>query len=146
MLYGCINFLYYNRGYTTNIKPLQYTRTIRNKEGTEYYSYEFNTFTFISFNWKHRMFYNNGRKVIPWNISEYLSTAPLVLAVWILDDWGFSNYGIRLTINSFKLKEVKLLQDVIKSKYKLETTIKNIYIKDQYSIYSIYIKQQKKIC
>ena len=129
-------FLYkffYNRGYTSNLQPRQYTRTIRSKEGTEYCGYEFNTFTFRSFNWIHRMFYKNGRKVIPGNIYEYLT--PLALAIWIMDDGGFANYGIRLSTNSFKLKEVELLQDVLKSKYNLETTIQNIYIKDQYSIY-----------
>jgi hypothetical protein len=52
-----------------------------------------------------------------------------------MDDGGFANYGIRVATNSFKLKEVELLQDVLKSKYNLETTIQNIYIKDQYSIY-----------
>jgi hypothetical protein len=52
-----------------------------------------------------------------------------------MDDGGFANYGIRLATNSFKLKEVELLQEVIKSKYNLETTIQNIYIIDQYSIY-----------
>jgi len=95
------------------------------------------------------MFYNNGRKVIPWNISEYLT--PLVLAFWIMDDGGFSNYGIRLSINRFKLKEVELLQDVIKSKYKLETTIKKyIYIYKRPIFYILYIhktkQHNKKIC
>jgi ubiquinol-cytochrome c reductase cytochrome b subunit len=126
------NFFYY-RGYTSNIQPQQYTRTIRNKEGTENYGYDFNTFTFISFNWIHRMFYNKGRKVIPGNIYEYLT--PFALVVWILDNGGFTKYGLRLATNSFKLKEIELLQDVIKSKYNLETTIQYIYIKDQYSIY-----------
>src|SRR5882762_9685205 len=85
------------------------------------------------------MFYNKGRKVIPVNISEYLT--PLALAVWIMVDGCFANCGIRLATNSFKVKEVKLLQDVLKSKYNLEKKIQNIYIKDQYSIY---IKINKK--
>jgi len=89
------------------------------------------------------MFYNNGRKVLPGNIYEYLT--PLALAVWIMDDGGFANYGIRLATNSFKLKEVELLQEVKKSKYNLETTIQNIYIKDQYSI-NIKKTTNKKIC
>jgi len=128
---------FYNRGYTSNLQPRQYTRTIPNKEGKIYYGYEFNTFTFRSFSWIHGIFYNNGRKVIPQNIYEYLT--PLALAVWIMDDGGWTNYGLRIATNSFKLKEVELLQDVIKSKYNLETTIQKIYIKDQYSIY---IKKQ----
>jgi len=40
---------FYNRGYTSNLQPRQYTRTIRTKEGKIYYGYEFNTFTFRSF-------------------------------------------------------------------------------------------------
>jgi hypothetical protein len=135
---------FYNRGYTSNLQPRQYTRTIRSKEGTEYYGYEFNTFTFRSFNWIHRLFYNNGRKVIPGNIYEYLT--PLALAVWIMDGGAFANYGVRLASNSLKLKEVELLQDVIKSKYNLETTIQNIYIKDQYSIYIKKTNKTNKIC
>ena len=123
---------FYNRGYTSNLQPRQYTRTIQNKEKV-YYGYEFNTFTFSSFNWIHKMFYNKGKKVMPLNIYEYLT--PLALAVWIMDDGGWTNYGVRIASNSFNLKEVELLQDVLKSKYKLETTIQNIYIKDQYSIY-----------
>ena len=128
---------FYNRGYTSNLQPRQYTRTIQKKEGKIYYGYEFNTFTFRSFSWIHDMFYKNGRKIIPLNIYEYLT--PLALAVWIMDDGGWTNDGIRIATNSFKLKEVELLQDVLNSKYKLETTIQKIYIKDQYSIY---IKKQ----
>jgi len=40
----------YTRGYTSNLQPRQNTRTIISTEGTEYYGYEFNTFTFRSFN------------------------------------------------------------------------------------------------
>jgi hypothetical protein len=128
---------FYDRGYTSNLQPRQYTRTIKNKEGQIYYGYEFNTFTFRSFSWIHGMFYNNGKKVIPPKIYEYLT--PLALAVWIMDDGGWANYGIRIATNSFKFKEVELLQDVLNSKYNLETTIQSIYIKDQYSLY---IKKQ----
>jgi LAGLIDADG DNA endonuclease family/Cytochrome C oxidase subunit II, transmembrane domain len=128
---------FYNRGYTSNLQPRQYTRTIKIKEGKIYYGYEFNTFTFRSFSWIHDMFYKNGRKVIPTNIYEYLT--PLALAVWIMDDGGWTNYGIRIATNSFNLKEVEILQGVLISKYNLDTTIQSIYIKDQYSIY---IKKQ----
>lgn len=134
------NFLY-NRGYTSNLQPRQSTKTLISKEGTEYFGYEFNTFTFRSFNWIHRMFYNNGRKVIPGNIYEYLT--PLALAVWIMNDGSITNSEIILATKSLKVKELKLLQEVLKSKYNLETTIKNIYIKDQSSI-SKYIKIKTK--
>jgi len=56
-----------------------------------------------------------------------------------MDDGGWTKYGLRIATNSFELKEIELLNDVIKSKYNLETTIQKIWIKDQYSIY---IKKQ----
>ena len=124
---------FYSRGYTSNLHPRQYTISIRSKEGKVSHGYEFNTFTFRSFSWIHKMFYKNGRKVIPLNIYDYLT--PLALAVWIMDDGCFTNYGIRIATNSYKLKEVELLNDAIKSKYNLETTIKKKGIKDQYYIY-----------
>lgn len=45
---------FYNRGYTSNLQPRQYIKTLRSKEGIEYSGYEFNTFTFRRFNWIHR--------------------------------------------------------------------------------------------
>ena len=78
-----------------------------------------------------------GKKVIPLNISEYLT--PLALAVWVMDDGGRANNGVRIAANSFTLKEVELLSDVLKSKYNLENTIQNIYKENQYSLY---IKKQ----
>lgn len=48
-LFWLYNF-FYNRGYTSNLQPRQYTRTIKSKEGKVYYGFEFNTFTFRSFN------------------------------------------------------------------------------------------------
>ena len=56
-----------------------------------------------------------------------------------MDEGGWTNSGVRISTNSFELKEVELLNDVLKSKYNLETTIQKIWIKDQYSIY---IKKQ----
>lgn len=135
-LFWLYDFLY-NRGYTTNLQPRQYTRTIESQKGTVYYGYEFNTFTFRSFNWIHQLFYNKGKKVIPRNIAEYLT--PLALAVWVMDDGGWANSGVRIATNSFELKEVELLNDVLKSRYNLDTTIQKIFIKDKYSIY---IKKQ----
>ena len=95
---------YYSRGYTSNLQPRQYTRTLRSKEGKVYYGYEFNTFTFRSFSWIHEMFYHKGKKVIPLNIFEYLT--PLALAVLVMDDGGWTNYGVKIATNSFELKEV----------------------------------------
>ena len=46
-----VYLFFYKRGYTSNLQPRQYTRTIHGKgnKGKEYSGYEFNTFTFRSF-------------------------------------------------------------------------------------------------
>jgi hypothetical protein len=61
------------------------------------------------------------------------------LAVWISDDGGWANNGIRIATNSFQPKEIELFSEVLKSKYNLETTIKKLSGKD---LYFLYIKKQ----
>jgi hypothetical protein len=48
-LFLLYNF-FYTRGYVSNLPPRQYSRTIKSKPGIVYYGFEFNTFTFTSFN------------------------------------------------------------------------------------------------
>jgi hypothetical protein len=67
------------------LEPRMYTRNLKGKDKT-YYGYEFNTFTFRSLVWLHKLFYSNGKKIIPVNISDLLT--PLALAIWISDDGG----------------------------------------------------------
>jgi len=128
---------FYTRGYASNLPPREYSRTIRSKPGKIYYGFEFNTFTFTSFNWIHKLFYKDGIKIIPFNIVEYLT--PLALAVLIMDDGGWANNEIKIATNSFQLLEIELLSEVLKSKYNIETTIKNLSGK---GLYSLYIKKQ----
>jgi len=135
-LFWLYNF-FYTRGYASNLPARQYSRTIESKPGIIYYGFEFNTFTFTSFNWIHKMFYKNGKKIIPLNIAEYIT--PLALAVLIMDDGGWANNGIRIATNSFQLKEIELLSEVLKSKYNLKTTIQKLSDKN---LPSIYIKKQ----
>jgi len=90
---------FYNRGYCSNNEPREYTRTIKGKDGKIYSPhrlglgqdplhllggreggrFEFNTFTFRSFVWIYDLFYKKGKKVIPFNISNYIT--PLTLAI-----------------------------------------------------------------
>ena len=55
------------------------------------------------------------------------------------DDGCWTNYGIRIATNSFQLKEVELLSEVLKSKFNLETTVQKLSGKN---LYSLYIKKQ----
>lgn len=125
---------FYTRGYCSNLKPRKYTRILRNRsEKKEYYGYEFNTFTFRSFDWIYDMFYKKGRKIINPKIENYLT--PLALAVWIMDDGGWANPGVRLSTYNFNLQEVEFLVSLLKKLYDLDCTIQILKNGTQSSIY-----------
>ncbi len=127
---------YYSRGYCSNLKPRMYTRKLRDKisnEIKEYYVYEFNTYTFRSFNWIHKLFYKKGTKTVSVKLEQYLT--PLALAIWIMDDGGWVKPGVRISTNSFKLEEVQFLANLLKKLFDLNCTVQNINIPGQYSIY-----------
>lgn len=127
---------YYKRGYCSNLKPRMYTRKLRNKisnEIKEYYGYEFNTFTFRSFNWIYKLFYKKGTKTLSVKLEQYLT--PLALAIWIMDDGGWAKPGVRISSNSFKLEEVQLLANLLKKLFYLSCTVQKINTPGQSSIY-----------
>ena len=98
------------------------------------YYCRFRTFTFSSFYWIYEGFYSKGKKALPGWIEQYLS--PVALAIWIMDDrtW-IKDRGIRLCTDNFTLSEVKLLVDILTTKYKLKVSIVKTGILNQYGIY-----------
>lgn len=127
---------FFSRGYCSNLKPRIYTIKIYNKKYDAikmHYRYEFNTFTFRSFSWIHKMFYKKGKKIINPKIEQYLT--PLALAIWIMDDGGWAKPGVRIATNNYKLEEVQILVAILKKLFDLNCTVQNIYIPGQYSIY-----------
>ncbi len=125
---------FYSRGYCSNLEPRKYTRYIKKFEITsEYFGYEFNTFTFRSFNWIHKLFYSKGKKVIKSDLKLYFT--PLALAVWIMDDGCWTKHGVRIATNNFSLQQVKLLVSWLKEIFDLDSTVQKIHLPNQYSIY-----------
>lgn len=59
-------------------------------------------------------------KVVPQNISEYLT--PLALAIWVQDDGLFmkSNRAFKLSTDGFLKEEVELLQKALETKFSLK--------------------------
>lgn len=132
-LFYLYNF-FLERGYCSKLEPRQYKRKLNHNDIIKiHYGYEFNTYTFRSLNWIYKLFYKNGKKIVPLNI-EYLIT-PLTLAVWISDDGGWANEGVRIATNEFTLTEVTLLANILRSKFALDVTIQKISIKNKFSIY-----------
>jgi hypothetical protein len=128
---------FYTKGYCSNLKPRLYRRRLNYMVHT---GYEFNTYTFRSFNWIHKLFYHKGKKVISRNIENYIT--PLSLAIWIMDDGGWTKYGVRLSTNAFSYDEIIILTDILRRKFRLEVTIQKLSkpkvqnkCEEKYSIY-----------
>lgn len=133
-LFWLYNF-FFTRGYCSNLEPRIYKRVLKNKGSDDktHYGHEFNTFTFRSFNWVHKMFYKKGIKYINADLVKYIT--PLALAIWISDDGGWAKPGVRLAVNSFKLKEVEFLVEVLQSKFGLNCTIQTLKPSGNHNIY-----------
>lgn len=135
---------FYIRGYSSNLKPKLYTRKIKNYSKV-YTGYEFNTYTFRSFSWIYKLFYHKGNKRISKELENYITS--LSLAVWIMDDGGWTGYGVRISINAFSYEEIIILTEILDSKFELKCTIQKLskpknYNKNSTYVdkYSIYIK------
>lgn len=83
----------------------------------------------------HKLFYRKGRKIVPKKIEDLLD--PLALAVWIMDDGCLSRNKIDISTYSFKLEEIKLLQQALLKKFALET---NFY-KDRDKGFRMYFRK-----
>jgi hypothetical protein len=125
---------FFERGYCSNLEPRVYTRILKNKDIIKkYYGYEFNTYTFRSFDWIYKMFYKNGKKRIHFNLGKYIT--PLALAIWISDDGCWVKSGVRISCNAFTLEEVEFLIKMLNENFGLISNIQNINIPNRYSIY-----------
>jgi hypothetical protein len=91
--------------------------------GNVYSSLRFQTMALPCFNEFHELFFQQGPKIIPLNIKDLFT--PLTLAYWICDDGTFDNktQAIILCTECFNLEGVKLLQDVLVDKFKLNCTL-----------------------
>ena len=102
----------------------KFSNTILDKRTRKIHSsIHFNTFSLPCFNPLYEDFYVDGSKVVPQNIGELLT--PLGLSYWIADDGGFNKLyrAVVLSTQSFTLEEVKLLVNVLNSKWDLNCTI-----------------------
>lgn len=79
------------------------------------------------------MFYKKGVKYINADLVKYIT--PLALAILISDDGGWAKPGVRLAVNSFKLKEVEFLVEVLSDKFGLDCTIQTLKLSGNYNIH-----------
>ena len=78
----------------------------------------------------HKLFYVEGKKIVPLNIGSLLTEKSL--AYWAMDDGDNHKSGYILNTSGFTLEDTKLLQAVLYDNWKLETSIHSrnrIYIR-----------------
>jgi len=104
-----------NRGYTRNSEPRLYNN---NKVGNKIYSmYEFYTYTFRSFVWIYKLFYNKGKKVVKLELQKYIT--PQALAVWIMSNGQFINGGLQLNTFFHTSQDIAKLISMLNNSYGL---------------------------
>ena len=94
------------------------TRTILNKK--EHIGLGFTTRSLSCITKLYNIFYVNNKKIIPYNLYDLLSWE--ALAHWIMGD-GTYNSGIRIQTDSFTVKEVVFIINVLIIKFNLECSL-----------------------
>ncbi len=91
-----------------------------------------------------KLFYKNGKKIIPSNINQLLDDE-LILAVWFMDD-GYNRKdcrGLHLNTQSYSIGEQEILQECLRENFNLQVNIHK-----QSGKYKLYIpsRESKKFC
>lgn len=93
--------------------------TERNYGSKKFVSYRFWTRQFFR-PWR-KIFYPNGKKIVPRSIDKYLS--PQALAVWYMDDGTLrTKKSIIISAQGFNDESLDLLRDIMNNKYDLNVT------------------------
>ena len=114
--------------------PPSVSTIIDKNTGNIRYNLSFATLALPCFNELYNLFYFEGKKIIPNNIAELLTS--ISLAYWIMDDGSFTGSGLKLHTNAFSLKELNLLIEALDKNFSIKATIHvSNREKSQYTIY-----------
>lgn len=93
----------------------------------------FSTWTYTNLNWIYDLWYINKIKQVPKCINKYLT--PLALAIWIMDNGGKVNQGLKLSTNSFNYNDCLILINALNNNFNLKCSIQLAGAPNQYIIY-----------
>lgn len=86
----------------------------------------------------YRIFYRDGKKIIPEEVEELL-ISPFSLAVWVMDDGNKNRDALFLNTQNFSLRDQKRLCKCLKNNFGLETTINKHSVSNKKQLYRIRI-------
>jgi LAGLIDADG DNA endonuclease family len=121
------------KGYCNNKTPKLFKRIKKNN--TIYFGFRFNTYTFSTLNWLHKLFYSDNHiKRLPLSfLYEYLN--PMALALWFMGDGSKLGVGFKIATNCFIRSELEELCNLFFIKFKINCSLQKnnkdwiIYIK-----------------
>lgn len=95
----------------------------------DYNQYYFSTRYLREFQNMHSLFYKDGKKIIPSNIKDLL-TSPLSLAIWYMDDGSLDHrpkdhYAFYLASNCFSVEDSQKLQKVLLENFNIKSAVYN---------------------
>ena len=108
-------------------EPKVYIRKPDKRTNKIYSSMQFKTLAFSCLNYYYDLFYKEGKKIIPSNISDLLTARAFLRRYWISDDGGIGADGQTiLYCQSYSLEEVTLLTNALENNFKLRTRVHEI--------------------
>ena len=95
----------------------------------DYNQYYFSTRYLREFQELFKLFYRDGKKVIPSNIKELLKS-PLSLAIWYMDDGSLDfrpndHYAFYLATNCFTVEDSKRLKEALNDNFGIKSAVYN---------------------
>ena len=103
--------------------------------GSIRYNLSFTTLALPCFNSLYEKFYVNGKKVVPSNIVDILTSVSLAFLRRITDDGGFTGSSLKLYTNAFSQNELQLLVEALSKNFSIKASIHKTSIKNQETIY-----------
>lgn len=119
--------------------PWREERIYHKDKSRKTFSWRFQTLSTDTFTELWETFYQNGKKIIPENLSSLLRNSPLALAIWLMDDGNKNHQATFINTQSFTYEEQFKLQKVMKKVFDLDVTINKHSISNGNQLYRIRI-------
>jgi len=114
------------------LNPPSITTIIDKDTKKSRYNLSFATLSLPCFNEFYDLFYFEGRKRVPLNISKYLTKVSLAYLIMDqLSQGGFTGNGLKLYTNAFKIEDLNLLIEALNKNFGLKATINKTSISNQ---------------
>ena len=102
--------------------PRQLSRVYHKDRTRTLVSWRFSTISHLALTFCYKLFYRDGKKVIPMNIGD-LVTHPLTLAVWLMDDGSKNQDVLFLSTQNFSTQEQEHLCRCLWKNFGIESTL-----------------------